>query len=207
MSDDEPVTIRKYGSPQDAHLAKSVLTGDGIRACVADDVVTAWLWHVGTALGGAKLQVARRDAVRATEILRTIESHSTATDGATWMCPQCGADVDGGFDACWSCETARGEVGSTAAIPGHSPDSVRRADSDEEDAEEVAMPPAEADARRAWRAAIFGLLFPPLSLYSLYLLVKNMNRELSPPATRRFYAALAISLVTLSIWWTILFRL
>ena len=115
--------------------------------------------------------------------------------------------MDGGFDICWSCETARGKVDSTAAIPGHSPDSVRRADSDEEDAEEVALPPAEADARRAWRASIFGLLFPPLLLYSLYLVVKNMNRELNPPATRRYYAALAISLVSLSLLWTLLFRL
>ncbi len=73
MSDDELVTIRKYGSPQDAHLAKSVLTGDGIRACVADDSTTSWLWYLGTALGGAKLQVARRDAVRATDVLSTAE--------------------------------------------------------------------------------------------------------------------------------------
>jgi hypothetical protein len=84
---------------------------------------------------------------------------------------------------------------------------VRRADSDEQEAEEVALPPADSDAQRAWRAAIFGLMFPPLAFYVLYLVVKLMHQELSPPATRRYYAALAISLVTLTIWWTIVFRL
>ncbi len=26
---------------------------------------------------------------------------------AIWNCPQCGADVDGGFEICWACGTSR----------------------------------------------------------------------------------------------------
>ncbi len=118
--------------------------------------------------------------------------------------------MDGGFDVCWSCETPRGDEGSARAIPELSRESVRHADSDEEEeqeAEEVAIPSAEVDAQRAWRAAIFGLMVPLLEFYVLYLVVKLMHQKLSPPATRRYYAALAISLVTLSIWWMMLFRL
>ena len=67
MADDDLVTIAKYGSPQDAQLTKSVLEGQGIRACVVDDATTGWLWYLGTALGGAKLQVAQRDVEKAND--------------------------------------------------------------------------------------------------------------------------------------------
>jgi len=50
-------------------------------------------------------------------------------------------------------------------------------------------------------------MFPPLFLYALYLTLRTMNRELSPRATRRFYGALGISLLMISLWWTMLVRL
>jgi len=209
MSDDEPVTIRSYGSPQDAFLAKNVLADEGIPASVTDDNVTTWLWHIGTALGGTRLHVARRDALRAAEVLRATESHSGAIDGATWKCPHCGAEVDAGFDVCWSCEVAREEQGvaTSAGMTLQQREKLADADQEEGESDEYDVTsPADADAVRAWRAAMFGLFVPPLLLYSLYLTVKIMNRELSPPATRRFYAALGVSLICTAAW-TLLFRL
>ncbi len=44
MADDELITIRTYGSPQDAYLAKSVLAGESIPACIVNDSITTWLW-------------------------------------------------------------------------------------------------------------------------------------------------------------------
>src|SRR3990172_2103817 len=111
-ADDELVTIAKFGSPQDAHLLRSVLEAEGIRACVVDDVTTTWLWYLGTALGGAKLQVAKRDADRAKGALREAGSGETAIDSCPWTCPKCGTEVDAGFEICWSCESPK-ENGAT----------------------------------------------------------------------------------------------
>jgi len=204
MTDDEPVTIRKFGTPQDAYLAKNLLEAENIPARVGDESVTSWLWHVGTALGGTKLLVANRDAARAAEVLRSIESHSGEADGEVWCCPHCGAEVDAGFDLCWSCEAARDESDSRASDRQGSQPSRGEPESE---TEEDARSPADADAFRAWRSAVIGLLFPPFQLYSLFLVLKTMRHELGPPATWRFYAAMSISLLTLTIWWTILFRL
>jgi hypothetical protein len=203
MSDDDLITIRKYDSPQEAHLSNNALESADIASFVADDASTAWLWYMGTALGGAKLQVARRDAERALEVLRENESPQTASDATDWVCAQCAAEVDAGFDVCWSCEAERG-----AALGEHSNDGPRR---DEDSEIESAESPADADAMRAWRAALLSILFVPLSLYSLYLTFKNRNERLSPGANWRYYAALAISLGTISlgtvaVYWTVLLQ-
>ena len=62
------------------------------------------------------------------------------------------------------------------------------------------IPPSDADATRAWRAAIIGLIITPFAFYALYLTAKNLPQEVSPPARRWLIAALAISLVNLTVW-------
>jgi hypothetical protein len=203
MSDDDLVTIRKYIRPQDAHLAKRLLAGENIAASIGDEWVTTWLWYIGSALGGTKLVVARRDAVRAAEVLRTIETPAAA-DEDTWPCPRCGEEVDAEFDVCWSCEAIRDEHDS-AATGGQVPRLPQR--EPEPMVEEIELSPADADAYRAWRAAILGLFFWPLQFYVLYLALKTMRHDLSPPATWRFYGALVVSLAILSMMWMILSRL
>jgi hypothetical protein len=206
MTDDDPVTIRKYGRPQDAHLAKELLESQNIAARIGDDWVTTWMWYIGTALGGTKLVVARHDAARAADVLRTFEAPADVADGTEWFCPRCGAEVDAGFDVCWSCEAVRDEHAS-GAEGGQIP--RLPASEAESSIDEVEQSPADADAIRAWRAAILGLFFAPLQFYVLYLVWKTMRHELSPPATWRFYGALVVSLAMLgSLWilWTVLFR-
>jgi hypothetical protein len=203
MADDDLVTIAKYGSPQDAQLTKSVLEGQGIRACVVDEATTGWLWYLGTALGGAKLQVARRDVEQAMVALRNARSDEGAWDAVGWSCPRCGAEVDAGFDVCWSCEAPREEPGADARIQAPARPHENFADVDQQDGgadEYDATSPAEADAMRAWRATMFGLFAPPLLLYAIYLIIKTMGQELSPGATRRYYGAVAICLVFTTAW-------
>ena len=207
MADDDLVTIAKYGSPQDAQLTKSVLEGQGIRACVVDDATTGWLWYLGTALGGAKLQVSKRDVELAKDTLWDIQAEDRSSCARPWVCPLCGADVDAGFDVCWSCESPMGELsaGESSAKSNLSDD--RACGSEDGQSIEDVPSPADADATRAFRAAIFGMKFPPLLLYAAYLVVKMMGQELSPSATQRFYVALAICLVFVTFWWYVMFRL
>lgn len=192
MSDNDLTTIRKYGSGQEAHLAKNLLASAGIPACVADETTATWLAYVGTALGGAKLQVAKRDAESARAALRESESHEPEAPGADWNCSRCGADVDADFEICWSCELPR-EESSCDKLPDRNmnPAKFAAASARDQEAEEdfEVETAADADAQRAWRAALLGLVFPPLFLYALYLTLRTMNRELSPRATRRFYGS------------------
>jgi len=210
MADKDFVTIVKYGLPQEAYLAKAVLEGRGIRACVVDGATPVWLSYIGLALGGVKRMVAKRDVEKANEALRSRQSQEGSSHSRRWICPHCGAEVDAGFDVCWSCEMAREEDGVAGPAQPFAHQSTSLVDSDqqvgESDDYEV-MSAADADAARAWRAAMLGLLFPPFALYSLYLAMKIMTQELSLPATRRFYAALSVSLMWIAVWWWLLFRL
>ena len=54
--------------------------------------------------------------------------------------------------------------------------------------------PAEADATRALRSAIFGIVFPPLLLYAAYLAIKSIGQHPSRAAKWKFNATLAICL-------------
>ena len=137
------------------------------------------------------------------KVKRTTPRHEGVSGGARTAA----ADVDANFDVCWSCELPRGELDEFECGALADRDTIGgRHDLDVPNAIEVESP-ADADAMRAWRAALFGLMFPPLLLYALYLTIKVMNRELSPRTTWRYYAALAISLVMISLWWTVLVRL
>lgn len=206
MSTQDLVTIRKYGTPQEAHLARSVLDAAGIEACVTDESAATWMWYIGTALGGARVQVAERDAARARQVLEETAAQTAANDSGDWRCPHCGAEVEAGFDVCWSCETPRGESATPAAGEASLPHDAVRVPShlDDEVADASVELPGDADAARAWRAALFGIFFPPLFLYALYLVLKTMNQELSSRGTRHFCGALGVSLLATTLFASLL---
>jgi hypothetical protein len=139
--------------------------------------------------------------------LRNARSDEGASDAVGWSCPRCGAEVDAGFDVCWSCETPMEE--RSAAVESAKPNAADRRTVGSVD---VAMigddvsSLADANATRAFRAAIFGIVFPPLLLYAIYLVIKTMGQELSPTAARKLYAALAICLVFTALGWYVLYR-
>lgn len=195
-SDDDLVTIAKYGSPLDAQVSRIALEGQGIRACVTDDETTGWLWYLGTALGGAKLQVANRDVELAQDVLANARRHDESPDSGDWICPDCRAEVDAGFDVCWSCERPRDSnamrvgAGQTADAKASALETANGQSTD------VAQPSdADANAVRAFRASVLGILIPPLTIYAAYLGIKCIGQELSPSAKRKYYAALAICVV------------
>lgn len=52
------------------------------------------------------------DDARADEALRLVETvMRDEAVGDPWMCPHCGAEVDGHFAACWSCSRVAAPVG------------------------------------------------------------------------------------------------
>lgn len=218
---DQLITIAKYSTATAAHAARIRLDAEGIRAFVADETVASTLWHVGSALGGIKLQVARADAERAGAILGGADSGGGPTEW--WLCPDCHQDVDAGFDICWSCGAVYQEVkdrivsqGKPAEDPSDdqvSESSAPHSAATEEDStswrsdfqDEVETPASVAESTpdevvdRAWRAAVIGLILcPPLPhFYSMWLLahVAFSDRPLSPHKSSKFYGAWAINVL------------
>jgi hypothetical protein len=159
-------TVATFNTPHEAELAKNLLEQEGITAYLADAEAVGMNWMMGVGLGGVKVQVAEADAPRAGAILR-VRRRRRATQ-----------DDYGAKDRVRTSERVR---------PGVAP-----AEGDEEHDEPESE--ANADAARAWRAAVFGLLPPLLPLlhfYSAFLLFKLLGGKetLSPAAKRKAIAA------------------
>lgn len=65
----QPITIARFDTMPEAHIALGRLEAEGINAWLADEhlVQTDWLYSI--AVGGIKLQVNSEDAARASAIL------------------------------------------------------------------------------------------------------------------------------------------
>ncbi len=104
-------TIYSYESPTEAHAAKNRLEAAGIAAFVADESAASMLSYVGSAIGGAKLQVAESDAKRSLIILFPDETQGGDAEASTpWRCKTCDEIISADFDACWSCGGFRSKV-------------------------------------------------------------------------------------------------
>ncbi len=120
MAVDDLVTVSKYGSPQDADLAKGVLEAQGIRAYVGDEATRVWLSHLGPVLCGVRLQFAKCDVEKANSVVYKLQPCDNSSEDAGGICPPCGVEIYTGCDVCWSCEVARDEQGVaslTEALP------------------------------------------------------------------------------------------
>ena len=74
------VTIATFGEPTEANIVRSRLEADGIRAWLADEATVGVAWHLATAVGGIKLQVAEADVGRAVAVLEASRSASITED-------------------------------------------------------------------------------------------------------------------------------
>jgi len=111
MSEDL-VTIGSFAVMVAAHAARARLEAAGIRAYLVGEEVANSLWHVGSALGGIKLQVAESDVERVKQLVEEEEGaeEQGTGDGRPWRCRPCQEVVDGEFDVCWSCGLPRADV-------------------------------------------------------------------------------------------------
>ena len=105
------VTIARFSHPAEAHAARNRLERAGIAAVVTDETAASMLSYVGSALGGARVQVEEQEARRAGEILLGIADDDPPEElKGYWRCRECQEIVDPGFEVCWSCLRSRPEV-------------------------------------------------------------------------------------------------
>jgi hypothetical protein len=68
-SHDDFITVATFWNPAEAHVVRSRLEAEGIRAYLADEMTVTMDWLLSNAIGGIKLQVAEKDAARALRVL------------------------------------------------------------------------------------------------------------------------------------------
>jgi Putative prokaryotic signal transducing protein len=211
MIKEDLVMIAKYGDSQEASLARAMLESQGITGLVVGGEINSTLWHLGSTISGVELQVPASEAARANEILESFLDTRQFQAKGEWNCPSCGEEVDAGFEMCWSC-------GATADEPSLEPanflpplyEITERPPDDHEPVipkeDENPKQPLSADdqARRALKAATYGIMFLPFSFYALYLLLTLSTKELSKPAQKHYYQASFIALFMISFWMMVL---
>lgn len=182
------VTIATFDQAAKARLAQNALTEAGIRAAVADETTVAMDWLLGNAIGWIKLQVLEDDAERAVaELERAFGEHGEKLE-----------PVD---------QEAFEREAVTAPTESDSPveEAFRKAPptaASAEDEEETSTE-REQYARRAFRAALFGLLMPAILFYAIYLLqvVAFTEGRLGSRAWKQAWAAVAMTAIGLIGWW------
>ncbi len=180
-------TIATYGDVVEANLARSLLESADIRAFLADEGTVGLAWHLTTALGGVKLQVADEDAKKAAAALFAQRDHHLNESETDDLLQGAGDDrthrVAGGDDRRAGNEQAVDDLPEPDSHASEFPDTVA----------ETEPTLRELTAVRALRGAILGILLFPIQFYVFWLLLKIfVSEERLDPAPRRkaFVAAL-----------------
>jgi hypothetical protein len=178
----EAVTIARFVDPVAASLAKNCLEDAGIKAFLADNRTVSVFWQLSNLLGGIKLQVAEPNAARAVTVLEE-QHHRPAEEDAELV----------------------QEAIATKPVLGDGDDDLAPEDG-HEDEPELEPTGRESDAERAFRGAVYGLLFAPLQFYASFLLMVILcsSEALTGRARRRAYVAAVINtfhvMILLGFW-------
>jgi len=209
---DEMVTIATFGDPIEAQVIKNRLEEEGITAFITGGESGGLFAGMGGAFGLVRLLVAEKDEERALAILdETAEEDlpdEPDTDPVTSIRAAGGNEPDEDEDSepDGRIQSVPG-VKEAAALPrsprGDAP-AVKLADNDDDETEEPRVDwGAEDYAARAWKAAVLGvLILPPLlHLYSIWCIIRlySIDEELSPAGRRKFYGALFIDVLAVTV--------
>ncbi|MGC6429818.1 MAG: putative signal transducing protein [Jejuia sp.] len=85
-------TIARYQYSSEAQIIKGRLESEGIQVFLSDNFTIDTDPLVSNAIGGVKLKVLSRDALKAQHILETIKKYSVDDEGNVINCPNCGSE-------------------------------------------------------------------------------------------------------------------
>lgn len=85
---------------------QSLLEANGIRTFIRNEYGSSVMGGVPFVEVVPQLFVLEEaDVARALELLKL--DRPRAAEGADWICPECGVDVDANFNRCWKCGVGR----------------------------------------------------------------------------------------------------
>lgn len=82
-------TIARFQYSSEAQIIKGRLEAEGIQVFLSDNLTIDTDPLVSNAIGGVKLKVLSRQALKAQHILSSIEKYSIDDEGRTINCPNC----------------------------------------------------------------------------------------------------------------------
>jgi len=85
-------TIARFQYSSEAQIIKGRLEADGIQVFLSDHITIDTDPLVSNAIGGVKLKVLSKDAMRAQHILDSIHKYSVDDEGNTINCPKCNSE-------------------------------------------------------------------------------------------------------------------
>jgi hypothetical protein len=187
-TDKKLVCIATFPDSVSANVARSVLDSEGVAACLDAEATNTMMPYLGPALGGIKLLVFQDQQAKALALLEAHNAHDFDEDVHAHEHDPEDVYDDDDHDA----EDGHDEEGAAE----DSPDQEAR----------------DGHIRRAWMAAVLGLLlFPPLlNFYSFYLLLRHQLLVDDPRYARnwRVNAALGVNLLAMAgsalFWFVIL---
>lgn len=215
MDDDDLIEIATFPNAQEAAAIKGQLVEAGVDAVLEGEDTAAMLSHLGSTIAHVSVLIRVRDRERVVELLKEWDAGRLIP---AWICRSCQAEVDAGFAVCWNCGAewnSEQPLADTSPLPAATVDRVRSMDALDPfliDASDPRWAAGEAEPStaagddlvdRAYRAAVYGSVFPPLTLYSLALILSASFKPVSPHGSRRFYGALVICVVVLAAHWVL----
>jgi len=174
------ITIATTSTPTEASLIRNQLEAEGIRVYLSDEEAVGMAWYLGNALGGIKVQVASEDADRAFELL---DEHDPVTiSEEDWKTVE-------GFENGWE---------EDEATEDDAQDSVE---------ESAAERDLDQEVNRAFKAAVLGIIFFPLQVYSFFLLLDILfsGLTLTPTQQKKVNIGFLLDCIVLSAWSYMLF--
>jgi len=88
---------------------QSLLEAHGIETYLKNQYASGALGELPFVEICPQLYVLReRDVADANRLIRSLSLDNGETTGEAWVCAECGAEVDAGFDTCWKCSRPRG---------------------------------------------------------------------------------------------------
>jgi hypothetical protein len=243
------VTVATYSLAYEAELAKNLLQAEGIQAIRGGDLSGGLLASFQIQLQVQEEDAPRATAILAAQAAASLdEDWEDRAESGVWTCSLCGEPVPEEQTVCRSCQTPRDAIRATrppsllqtdpappfpdgvqardqvtaTAPPPPTPQPSREAETNEEPPEPE-PPSAEGDdfARRAFIAAVFGLVgavipfllgaIPLFLVVGLSMIMMALSwwylfrlfffpEELSPRGMRSFYGALAVNGIALLFW-------
>ena len=108
------VKVYQAKNTTEAYFVKNLLADEGIEGFVEGEYLQGalgdlpWLAVAPQVMVRPASEEAARRIVREYDEQRSARAGSAAGGaGATWRCPKCGEEVDGDFEVCWNCQSAR----------------------------------------------------------------------------------------------------
>lgn len=191
--------VREFHNEVEAASAQALLEQNGIACTLLGGQIRTTLNYFGTAVEYVKLVVAEENAATARDLLARKDSEvSGRSIQPAWRCPQCGSDVDAGFDVCWNCGKA-GDGLPEAAPSDPTPETGRHSEVTDDD-----------KARRLLRGAILNLSCAPLFdlaatpfLFITVPLVLSIDKpKLSPRGRLRYWISIFLLVTAIFVWGT-----